>query len=203
MVTVHSRARWIAPLALAACLQMIGGAQEIQTLSEAVRRVDIAALQRLIAQRVDVNRREPDGSTPLLWATYVGNGEAVTLLLNAGADPNTANLNGVTPLYQASARGDAVIVGRLLKAGAKVNTPVQLGETPLLAAAMTDSVETVRIAAGQRCRRQRQGRRAPADAADTCRRPRSYGDRQGSDRGGCGRCVADDSVAASATQRAP
>lgn len=145
MITVHTRARWIAPLALAACLQVIGGAQEVQTLSEAVRRADTAAVQRMIAQRVDVNRREADGSTPLLWATYVGNSEAVTLLLKAGADPNTANINGVTPLYQASARGDAVIVGRLLKAGAKVNTPVQLGETPLLAAAMTDSIETVRM----------------------------------------------------------
>src|SRR5690242_3264635 len=68
-------------------------------LLDAVKHGDHSALRSLLEKKVDVNAAEPDGSTPLHWAVYQSDAEAVDLLLRAGARPNAANDLGATPLW--------------------------------------------------------------------------------------------------------
>ena len=61
-------------------------------LIDAVKNNDVAAVRSLIAQRVDVDATEADGSTALHWAAQRDNPEIASLLLAAGANarPPTA-----------------------------------------------------------------------------------------------------------------
>jgi uncharacterized protein len=78
---------------------------------------------------------EPDGSTPLLGASYRDDLDAATQLIRAGADVNAANDLGATPLWAACQNGSATMVRALLAAGANPNAALLKGETPLMMAA--------------------------------------------------------------------
>jgi ankyrin repeat protein len=110
---------------------------------DAVKRGDQAALTALLAQQVDVNAREADGTTALGWAAYRGDVKAATALLRAGATVTVANDYGATPLWLACSRGHAAVVDLLLKAGADPNAALRLGETPLMAAVERGSPDVV------------------------------------------------------------
>src|SRR6185436_10089975 len=67
-------------------------------LIEAVQRQDTAAIRALVKAHIDVNMRQPDGTTALHWAAEAGDAETVGLLIQAGARTDLANAFGVTPL---------------------------------------------------------------------------------------------------------
>lgn len=70
----------------------------------------------------------------LSWAMRTGHGNAVPLLLEAGADPNVADADGETPLHLAVRAGDAGLAQLLIRAGANVNARNFDGNTALDAA---------------------------------------------------------------------
>jgi len=117
------------------------------TIATAARDADIAEVRKLIAAGSDVNAREADGTSALLWAAHQASPELVSLLLEAGADPNAANNFGVTPLLEASRYGDAATIKALLDGGADVAGAAREGETPLMAAARAGSVDAVKLLA--------------------------------------------------------
>ena len=128
----------LTPLALALVLTTASGAaaaKDETSLITAVRSGDAAAVRALVAERVDVNAREADGSTALHWATQRDHVEIVNRLIDAGADVKAANRYGVTPLSLAVTNGNAAVVTRLLTAGADANTALPGGETVLMTAA--------------------------------------------------------------------
>ncbi len=115
-----------------------------QRLIEAARRQDHAAARGLLKSRAeDVNARQPDGATALLWAAQWDDLEMADLLLAAGAEVGAANDYGVSPLSMAATNGSDAMVARLLKAGASPNTALPSGETALMSAALTGRVEAV------------------------------------------------------------
>jgi uncharacterized protein len=114
-------------------------------VAAAVRLDDVARARQLVESGADVNLAEPDGTTPLLWATYNSSLELVSLLLDAGADPNAANRLDLTPLLQASRNGNAGMVAALLAAGATHGSAGPQLETPLMAAARSGNVESVNL----------------------------------------------------------
>ena len=148
-----SEARVVALAALAALaaggLLLLAPAEaraaEAAPLVEAVKASDGDGLRALLDQAVDVNAREPDGTTALHWAAHKGDAEAVRLLLAAGADVEAANRHSVTPLLLACARGSAPVVEALLGAGADPNATLPEGETALMTAARTGSVQVIRM----------------------------------------------------------
>ena len=111
----------------------------------AARNGDVDAVLELIADQLDVNESEADGSTALLWAAYHQDADMARALIAAGADPQTANRYGVTPLIQASRVGDAVLVEALLDAGADPNLAHPGGETPLMGASLAGNAAAVRM----------------------------------------------------------
>jgi ankyrin repeat protein len=139
----------ILAVATAGAVSVAGGlplaAADDSRLARAARRDDLAGVRALLRAGADVNGREGDGSTPLLWATYQSNPEMVRLLLAARADVTLGNRYGLTPLLQAARVGHTGIVQALLEAGARLDVTQPEGETVLMAAAAAGSVDTVRL----------------------------------------------------------
>jgi ankyrin repeat protein len=117
-------------------------------LADAARRQDKQAVRSLLAKKVDVNARQPDGATALHWAAYADDAETTALLIRAGANVNVANDHGVSPLAIAARQGNANVLGQLMKAGADPNdklNEVNSGETPLMHAARGGGADAVRM----------------------------------------------------------
>ena len=114
--------------------------------ADAAQRKDLAALRAMVSRKVNVNAPQADGTTALHWAAHYNDGEAVQLLLKAGANPSTTNRFGASPLSAAAVSGNAPLVKVLLDAGADAKTASTLdGETVLMSAARSGSVDAVRM----------------------------------------------------------
>ena len=114
------------------------------TLADATEKMNRAQIRALIKQRVNINTPQPDGMTPLHWATYHDDLEIAQLLVRAGANVKVANRYGVTPLSLACTNGNAALVEMLLKSGADANAALPGGETPLMTAARTGNLAAVK-----------------------------------------------------------
>jgi ankyrin repeat protein len=136
--SVHT-AVWTAIVALVT----LGAARDLP-LVDAVRQNDVRAVRTLLNNHVDVNSRDPDGSTALAWAVYEDNPEVAALLITAGADVNAANDYGETPLSVASQNRSVSMVEQLLVAGANADAAKPSGETVLMTAVDTGAVEIVK-----------------------------------------------------------
>src|SRR5882724_1138317 len=79
-----------------------------------------AVFDAIVAKRVDLQERDPWGSTLLMWAAFndKGNPEIVEELLERGLDPNATNKAGETALTWAVRRGSTAVVTALERAGA-------------------------------------------------------------------------------------
>ena len=128
-----------------------GAAAADQRLVDAARQRDTAAVERLLREeRVDVDVRQADGATALLWAAQWDDAEMAALLIAAGARPDTANGYGVTPLAMACLNGSAALVTLLLQAGADAALAGSTGATPLMTCSRTGRPAAVQalLAAG-------------------------------------------------------
>ena len=120
------------------------------SLEEALAAGDVAQLHRKLAAGADPNARDAEGTPLLLRAARGGNLQAVTLLLQAGADPTRpANPDGRSILHRTAAEGLSLALARMLDAGA----PVDLAGgtygclTPLSAAAAAGKARAASILA--------------------------------------------------------
>jgi ankyrin repeat protein len=114
-------------------------------LVEAVRRGDAKAVRALLAQHVDVNAADADGSTALHWAAQRDDAAIADLLIASGANVKAATRYRITPLSLACTNGDAALVDRLLKAGADPNSTSEEGQTALMTASLTGRPDAVKL----------------------------------------------------------
>lgn len=100
-------------------------AAEIKALAAALEARDDAALAALLDAGVSAKAvRADDGNSILLIAIRAkASPEALTVLLQKGADPNLASKAGLTPMLQAILNEDIGAVRLLLKAAAENNPP--------------------------------------------------------------------------------
>src|SRR5262245_8733986 len=70
-------------------------------IADRIQAGDRKGALELIATGADVNRAQPDGTTPLQWATYKVDRELVDRLLKRGAKANVTNRYGASPLHEA------------------------------------------------------------------------------------------------------
>jgi len=90
-------------------------------------------------------QKSSDGTTPLHWAVYHNDVQAVDQLLAAGANVNAKNDYGSTPLSEAAVVGNVVVIKKLLKAGAEVESPNEDGQTALMVVARTSNLEAAKL----------------------------------------------------------
>lgn len=98
----------------------------------------------LEGNEVDINTRDAQGKSLLMWAIYMEQKEAAYMLIQGGADVHV-NVAGVTALTMAASRGYQDIVQLLLDVGADVNSKDRFGATALMVAAREWRTEAVKI----------------------------------------------------------
>ncbi len=135
------------PLSLLAllvlCIESSQGADSGAQLADAIQQKNVAEFEKLLDQKVDVNARQADGTSPLHWAVYHEQERTTKRLLSAGANPNAENQYGVPPLALACMAGNAKIIDLLLAAGADASTSLRGGETMLMIACRTGKLPAV------------------------------------------------------------
>ena len=134
-------------IAAASAASAAAGPESLADLIRAGNRE--AVLAAISSPAVDVNAKEPDGSTALLWATYKVDHELVRALLKDGAKANVTNNYGSCPLSEAVKLGDVDLVTMLLDAHAEPNAANEDGETALMLAANLGSLKIAELLIGR------------------------------------------------------
>lgn len=138
--------RLLRAVAILAGVLLMTGASEAQTgLLEAAGRGDLAAVNRLIAARADLEQRDGQRQTPLLLAV-AGNHVAVAkALLAAGASPNAQASNQDTPWLLAGASGRTEIIAAMLPFKPDLTIRNRYGGNALIPACERAHVETAKL----------------------------------------------------------
>ena len=116
-----------------------------QRLMDAVKKQDVRSVKALLAQKVNLQAVEADGSTALHWAAQRDNVEIAGLLLSAGANVKAVSRYNITPLSLAASNGSAAMIERLLNAGADANAVSEEGQTALMTASLTGKVDAIKV----------------------------------------------------------
>jgi len=128
-------------LTLVACGFLLRADDLGDSLLEAARKGDVAAVKSLLDRGANVNSKSPYGQTALFFACDRGNTEVVKLLLDRGADVNVQDtFYHSTPLTWAAQHNRAEAIRLLLQHGA--NSPTVI----LMQGVQSGNAEFVKIA---------------------------------------------------------
>ena len=121
--------------------------QEVTPLHIAASGNDLQKVVLLLEKGAEVNARNTDGKTPLMFAARGSSTpEIVALLIEKGAEVNARNTNSWTPLmFAAENSSTPEIVQLLLEKGAEVNARNTAGYTPLKFAAADTNGKSAEI----------------------------------------------------------
>lgn len=119
---------------------------DILRLVNLLDRNDTAQFKSMIVSAEDANAmRDDNNKTILMYASWVGNTEAVEYLIGKGAEPNKQDIGGVTALHLALWKSHSDIAVYLLRHGASGETMSSDGLTPLDIANMRGNQEIVKM----------------------------------------------------------
>lgn len=141
----------VAPAVLAQTAPSAGEISQYRSLHAAAHRGDAAGIRKAIADKADLNVRDPYGRTPLHVATYARQHEAIKLLATAGADLGLLEHDRYDAVTIAAVADDEGTLRLLLALGASAKlTTSRYDGTALIAAAHLghDGVVRQLIAAG-------------------------------------------------------
>ena len=120
---------------------------KVSVLIEDLRRLD--KIDKLIpTERASAGTNK---WTPLCFASFFGNRNAVLKLIQNGANINFRDGNGQTPIILAAITGNREEINVLLKNGANINDTDNNGSTPLIHAATQGNIQTVQFLVESGC----------------------------------------------------
>jgi hypothetical protein len=108
----------------------------------------LKSVRALVEKGANLNARDNDGRTALLWAVWHWNcnADVARFLIEKGADVNAYDKNGKTPLMTAANLGFTEAVRLLVEKGADLNVQDEMGETALMqACGSSPHADVVRI----------------------------------------------------------
>jgi ankyrin repeat protein len=136
--------RLLVPVAVVVALT--SGAVADDSLFDAVKAGDTAAVERLLDNGAAVESRTRDKATPLIEAALSDQREVAALLLTKGADVMARNSGGFTPLHAAAYSGSVPVAELLLENGAVLGDVAnKAGASPLMVAAEEDHLAMVEL----------------------------------------------------------
>jgi ankyrin repeat protein len=100
---------------------LYNGVLKKMDIFDASKAGDVNSLKECVKSGLDVNSRDRDLITPLLWSAYHNHMNAVKYLLSAKADINARGKDGITALMRAVEKNNIDMVKLLLAARANVN----------------------------------------------------------------------------------
>lgn len=112
-----------------------------------IDRNDTVAIEAAISQKRDLEMRNPEGQTPLMYALYRKKLSLAHRFILAGADVNAQDQILNSPFLYAGASGFLDIVKDCLKHGANFKIYNHFGGTALIPAAERGHLEVVRLLA--------------------------------------------------------
>lgn len=92
-----------------------------------------------------VNTRDARGFTPLIFATYLGQGAITKLLVEQGARIDDKDASGNTALMGVCFKGHTEMINYLIDHGADVNKSNTSGVTPLIFSSIYNQANSVRL----------------------------------------------------------
>ena len=116
-----------------------------ETLMEAIQLGDKASVIESLHAGADVNQKNQEGFTPLIWAVFERNLELTSFLIDKGARIDESNNNGVTALIMSAGNGEVEIAQLLIDKGADLDKKTWLQTTALDAAHEGEFTEIVEI----------------------------------------------------------
>jgi ankyrin repeat protein len=123
-------------LILSGCGQTPDPQQQAEELLNVAEIGDVAALDRLLGNRVDTNIRNHCDWTPLMMAAVNGHAQATERLLAADAEVDAVDQGGYTALLLAASNNHTNVMKLLLDQGAMIDAQEQTqGYTALIWAA--------------------------------------------------------------------
>jgi ankyrin repeat protein len=114
-------------------------------LFDAIESNDLAKIQELIEAGINLEIKNLQDNTPLLYAIKKKRTEIATLLIEKGADVNAKDSNGDTPLIVASQKGNKEIVSLLIEKVIDINAKNDFEYTPLITAIENGRTEIVAL----------------------------------------------------------
>ncbi len=106
-----------------------------QDIFSAARTNNTGEIENFIKQKIDINKADDRGNTPLTLACYYDNYDAALLLLQNGANPNAQDNSGNSALMGAIFKGHTAIIKLLIEQKADINQTNFNGATALIFAA--------------------------------------------------------------------
>ena len=104
---------------------------------------DIAIIDTVRSQGIDINSNDSDGNTSIIVAATGGKSEAVDYHLYREADPSVTNRSRRNSLHVASPSGNVDIIGTVLSHGLDIDSKDGVGNTPVMVAALSGRSEAV------------------------------------------------------------
>lgn len=106
---------------------------QYDAMMSAIDHNDLAAVQRLIQQKLPLNLQPDTRAAPTFMteAAAASRDQILEALLAAGGDIESSDGDGMTPLMHAVVRQHLSTVALLIKRGADVNAEAPRGDTPL------------------------------------------------------------------------
>lgn len=119
--------------------------EKISVLNDRIRSGDLAAVKKMLDEKIPVNTPASDGVLPLVAACEKGNQEMASLLLDRGAEINGSSDDGTTPLLAAAGAGSVPLVKFLLGRDGDIQGTNTLGETVLHRASEKGDMTMLRL----------------------------------------------------------
>ena len=116
-----------------------------KNIYKAIESNDFKEIERLLVLEINLEQKNSDGQTPLLFATYLQRNEIALQLMKAGANVNAQDKALNSSFLYAGAEGNLEIVKEALKYGANFKVLNRYGGTALIPAAEKGHLEMVRL----------------------------------------------------------